>query len=65
MTFLHGGDLGDLIYALPAMRAAGGGVLYLTEKNPGREPLDVVRREAIIPLLRRLDYLEGRACAPG
>ncbi len=58
MTFLHGGDLGDLIYALPAIRAAGGGILYLTELKPGREPLNAGRRQAIIPLLRLLDYIE-------
>lgn len=28
-TFLHSGDLGDIIYSLPTIRGLGGGVLYL------------------------------------
>jgi len=28
-TFLHAGDMGDIIYALPTIRAFGGGILYL------------------------------------
>lgn len=28
-TFKHSGDLGDIIFALPAVRALGGGILYL------------------------------------
>jgi hypothetical protein len=58
-SFLHGGDLGDVIYALPAIRAAGGGVLYLTDQFAGREPLDKARRKAIIPLLESIDYVEA------
>ena len=38
-TFKHSGDLGDIIYSLPAIRALGGGTLYL-DLNGGRsEPL--------------------------
>ena len=29
-TFLHSGDLGDVIYALPTMQALGGGIIYLS-----------------------------------
>lgn len=32
--FGHSGDMGDIIYALPTIRAAGGGILYLYAK-PG------------------------------
>ena len=28
-TFLHSGDLGDIIYSLPTIRKLGGGILYL------------------------------------
>jgi hypothetical protein len=28
-TFKHSGDLGDIIFGLPAMKAKGGGILYL------------------------------------
>ena len=56
-TFLHGGDLGDVIYALPAIRALGGGCLYLSEANYGREPLTAARRDVLVPLLERIDPL--------
>ena len=56
-TFLHGGDFGDLIYALPAIRALGGGALYLSEAHPGREPLTAARRDVLLPLLERIDPL--------
>jgi hypothetical protein len=29
MEFFHSGDLGDVLYALPAMRSLGGGNLFL------------------------------------
>ena len=59
-TFLHSGDLGDLIYGLPTIRALGGGILYI-------DPLH--RRESIIhmlpesidllaPLLMRQPYIK-------
>lgn len=32
-TFKHSGDLGDIIYSLPTIRALGGGVLYLDPKG--------------------------------
>jgi hypothetical protein len=38
-TFKHSGDMGDIIYSLPAIRAMGGGVLFL-DPNGGRgQPL--------------------------
>ena len=57
-TFLHGGDLGDVIYALPAIRALGGGCLYLSEANYGREPLTAARRDVLVPLLEQISYLQ-------
>jgi hypothetical protein len=56
-TFLHGGDLGDVIYALPAIRALGGGCLYLSEANYGREPLTAARRD----VFTRADIRQGAA----
>lgn len=38
-TFKHSGDLGDIIYSLPAIRALGGGVLYLDPTGGETEPL--------------------------
>jgi len=34
-TFTHSGDLGDLIYSLPAIRGKGGGHLYIRDR-PGK-----------------------------
>jgi hypothetical protein len=33
-TFRHGGKVGDCIFALPAIRELGGGILYLPEQTP-------------------------------
>lgn len=38
-TFKHSGDLGDIVYALPAIRALGGGVLYLDVTGGADEPI--------------------------
>lgn len=37
-TFKHSGDLGDIIYALPAVRALGGGTLLLDVDGGRAEP---------------------------
>lgn len=50
-TWLHGGDSGDLIYALAAMRSRGGGDLYLTCFEGTREPMDNAKMEFLEPLL--------------
>jgi GT2 family glycosyltransferase len=56
MTFRHSGKLGDVIYSLPAVRALGGGVLYL---NPN-EALGFTEAGArsLFPLLRLQSYIE-------
>ena len=38
-TFKHSGDLGDIIFSLPTIKAAGGGILYLDPKGGEEEPL--------------------------
>lgn len=38
-TFKHSGDLGDIIFSLPTIRAAGGGILYIDPKGGEDEPL--------------------------
>lgn len=55
-TFAHGGDVGDLIYALPTMRALGGGTLSLCHFKV-REPFSEQKANRIIPLLRLQPYL--------
>ena len=38
-TFKHSGDLGDIIFSLPTVKALGGGVLYLDPEGGKSEPL--------------------------
>ena len=38
-TFKHSGDLGDIIFSLPVIKAVGGGILYLDPKGGEKEPL--------------------------
>ena len=58
-NFLHSGDLGDVLYALPSIRAAGGGNLYLTHSRTSRELLTKPRFDSIAPLLRVQSYLKS------
>jgi hypothetical protein len=57
--FAHSGDLGDIIYALPAIRGAGGGHLHLFD-TPGKtwHGMTQERAHIIIPLLRIQPYIE-------
>ena len=67
-TFKHSGDLGDIIFALPTVRALGGGVLYLDPNGGESDPLvkwpNFTRTklnrqsiEFIRPLLLEQDYI--------
>jgi hypothetical protein len=38
-TFKHSGDLGDIIFGLPVIRAIGGGILFLDPAGGETEPL--------------------------
>ena len=38
-TFKHSGDLGDIIFSLPTVKALGGGILYLDPRGGEEEPL--------------------------
>ena len=69
-TFKHSGDLGDIIYSLPTIRALGGGVLYLDpnggESDPhikrqcvdGKTRLNKQTIDFISPLLKLQPYIE-------
>lgn len=52
-VFTHSGDYGDLVYALPVIRDAGGGHLYLYEADDrrARAPMTAKHAAGIIPLL--------------
>lgn len=59
-VFTHSGDMGDIIYSLPTIRAAGGGTLYLYN-HPGRTShgMDADRAEKIAKLLRLQPYIDS------
>lgn len=57
--FLHTGDLGDIIAALPIVRHVGGGEIVLTDSyDPSHRPIED-RVSAIAPLLRAQQYVFG------
>jgi len=70
-TFLHSGAMGDIVYCLPAMRALGGGVLYLDTTGgvadpycrnycvEGRTKLSEESALWLLPLLRKQPYVEA------
>ena len=56
MRFRHSGKLGDIIYSLPAIRSCRHAALYLNVAGDfGLQRLHV---EALLPLLRRQEYLD-------
>lgn len=57
MTFLHSGDLGDIIYSLPSVRALGGGRLLFTSDNQARETMTEDKMEFLRSMLTREDYI--------
>ena len=54
-AFRHSGKLGDVVYSLPAIRALGGGRLFLNAD--GRYGMGSAAAEALLPLLREQPYL--------
>ena len=59
-TFTHSGDLGDLIYSLPAIRAKGGGNLFLRH-TPGKTAhgMNEDKCNRIKPLLLAQSYIHN------
>tara|TARA_R110000765_G_scaffold24535_2_gene61348 strand:- start:10469 stop:11179 length:711 start_codon:yes stop_codon:yes gene_type:complete len=68
-TFKHSGDLGDIIYSLPTIKALGGGVLYLDPTGGSNDPLvswgkrvNTSLNEELIgslkPLLEQQEYIK-------
>jgi hypothetical protein len=56
MNYFHSGDLGDVIYALPAIRALGKGDLYLNSR-PWTAKMTPERANVLRPLLESQDYI--------
>jgi hypothetical protein len=59
-TFVHGGDVGDLIYALPTIKALGGGKLFMVPDNC-REPFTEQKAARLTPLLNIQPYIKDSA----
>lgn len=59
-TFRHSGNLGDIIFSLPAIIALGGGRLYLSNNTPGVEtrPFSDAMLDQMIELLKTQSYLK-------
>jgi hypothetical protein len=68
-TFKHSGDMGDVIFSLPVIRALGGGVLYLDPdgglssplvkwKGRQRTKLNAAIIDSAAPLLRMQPYIQ-------
>jgi hypothetical protein len=65
-TFQHSGNLGDIIYSLPAVIALGGGILYiktetgrlgLSNEAPAPNPMTEPMARQLIELLKTQPYL--------
>lgn len=56
-TFVHGGDIGDLVYALPTVRELGGGTLIMSPCKT-REPMTEGKAAKIAPLLELQPYIK-------
>lgn len=57
-AFLHSGDLGDIVAAMPAMRDLGGGTVYLVSTPSITKHMTPERFSAIKPLLKAQEYIE-------
>lgn len=59
LSFKHSGDLGDILFSLPTIKALGGGSLYLSQSETGftREPMTETRAGFLAPLLACQPFL--------
>jgi len=64
LAFSHSGDLGDIIYALPSIKALGGGSLTLTSNARTRVPMTLERARVITPLLEAQPYISEVRFSP-
>lgn len=60
-VFFHSGDFGDIIYALPTIRALGGGKLIIGPSTRWKTRLKMTQEhvEMLQPLLRLQPYIHG------
>jgi hypothetical protein len=58
-VFSHSGDVGDLIAALPTIRALGGGHLRLFSSGHTSHPMTPQKVDSVASLLQRQSYLKS------
>lgn len=58
LSFKHSGDVGDVLYSLPTMRALGGGRLYLSPSNKTRLKISQKTVDSLKPLLEAQPYVK-------
>jgi FkbM family methyltransferase len=58
-TFCHAGDIGDVIYSLPTIRAMGGGSLILHSADGTRQRMTASTVELLRPLLEAQSYIDS------
>jgi FkbM family methyltransferase len=58
-TFTHSGDLGDIIYSLPAIKASGGGDLILFHSDRSAHGMSEEKVNRIRPLLEQQSYIKS------
>jgi hypothetical protein len=64
--FFHSGDLGDIVYSLPTIRAHGGGVLHIGPEDVGARSVPSRRLvRNIAPLLESQTYIVKVTLAAG
>lgn len=60
-TFYHSGDLGDIVFSLPTIRALGGGVLVLGPEMStpikARSPINAMGFHNLAPLIAQQSYI--------
>jgi hypothetical protein len=59
LVFGHSGDVGDIIYALPTVRAMGGGEIRLRSRAGVREAMTASKASSISTLLDCQEYITG------
>ncbi|HYE32118.1 MAG TPA: hypothetical protein VEH27_11865 [Methylomirabilota bacterium] len=64
-SFKHSGDVGDILYSLPAMELLGGGILYLSQSPETRALMTAQRIRALAPLLEQQTMVKRVACHTG
>ena len=66
-TFRHSGNLGDIVYSLPAVKALGGGIFYVDYRTQYAEKPPLGRETALMmaEFLETQDYVERAALYEG